>query len=145
MTQLQDPVIKELQVGNFCQSIATLYPELKWDIQVPSYLTLRADENMLRQVFINLTKNAIEADAKTIGFEYDKKEEVILISNDGHVIPNDVAREIFIPFFTTKQSGSGIGLSLSRQMLLKQGLILSLAEHPKRGFNVTFVLEKDRT
>lgn len=144
MTQLQEPVLKDLEVCNFCQSIAALYSELKWEIQVPSYVKLLADESMLRQVFINLTKNAIEADAKTIGIEYDENHDSLLISNDGHIIPDDVAREIFIPFFTTKHSGSGIGLSLSRQILMKQGLILSLTEHPKRGFNVTFILEKDK-
>lgn len=144
LTQLQEPVLKDLEVNTFCQSIASLYSDLKWDIQVNASVKLRADESMLRQVFINLTKNAIEADAKTIGIEYIEKQDALLISNDGHVIPDDVAREIFIPFFTTKHSGSGIGLSLSRQILLKQGLILSLAEHPKRGFNVTFLLEKDK-
>ncbi len=144
MTQLQEPVFKELEVDGFCQSIAALYSDLKWEIKVPSIVKLRADESMLRQVFINLTKNAIEADAKTIGIEYVEKQDALLISNDGHVIPDDVAREIFIPFFTTKHSGSGIGLSLSRQILLKQGLILSLADHPKRGYNVTFILEKDK-
>lgn len=141
MTQLQEPVFKELDVRIFCQSIASLYSDLNWEIQVPISVMLRADESMLRQVFINLTKNAIEAEAKHIGIEYVEKQGKLLISNDGHIIPDDVAREIFIPFFTTKQSGSGIGLSLSRQILLKQGLILSLAEHPKRGYNVTFLLE----
>ena len=145
MTQLQDPVIKDLDINIFCQSISSLYSELNWDIKVPLSVKWKADDNMLRQVFINLTKNAIEADAKSIGIEYVEKHDVLLISNDGHSIPDDVAREIFIPFFTTKNSGSGIGLSLSRQLLLKQGLILRLSEHLKRGYNVTFVLEKDRT
>ena len=63
-------------------------------------------------------------------------------SNDGHVIPLDVAQEIFVPFFTTKQTGSGIGLSLSRQILMMQGMTISLAEHPLRGYNVTFLIEK---
>lgn len=144
MTQLQEPVFKELDVRIFCQSIASLYSHLTWEIKVPVNIKLRADENMLRQVFINLTKNAMEAEAKSIGIEYVEKSGKLLISNDGHVIPDDVAREIFIPFFTTKHSGSGIGLSLSRQILLKQGLILSLADHPRRGYNVTFILEKDK-
>ncbi len=141
MTQLQDPKIKDMPLFSFCQSIETLYSQLKWIIEVPQDKTIRADESMLRQVFINLIKNAIEADAKTIGINYDYKKSALLISNDGHVIPDDIAREIFIPFFTTKQTGSGIGLSLSRQMLLKQGLILSLSQHPTRGYNVTFLLE----
>lgn len=144
MTQLQEPVFTELEVANFFQSIAALYSDLKWEIKVPVSVKLRADESMLRQVFINLTKNVIEADARSIGIEYVENQCALLISNDGHVIPDDVAREIFVPFFTTKHSGSGIGLSLSRQILLKQGLILSLADHPKRGYNVTFILEKDK-
>ena len=65
------------------------------------------------------------------------------ISNDGHVIPDDVAREIFIPFFTTKSTGSGIGLSLSRQILMKQRLSLSLREIPVDGYNVTFEMESE--
>ena len=97
---------------------------------------------MLRQVLINIVKNAIEAEAKTIGIEANAQKG-IFVSNDGHVIPLDVAQEIFIPFFTTKQKGSGIGLSLSRQILMKQGMTLSLAESPLRGYNVTFVIERN--
>lgn len=168
MTQLQEPVLKDLDVSTLVNSIIGLYPELKWEIDLPSQLNLRADESLIRQVFINLIKNAIEAEAKTIGIKYLESfgpgissssfrkgspeskysstqfSGKLLISNDGHCIPDDVAREIFIPFFTTKQRGSGIGLSLSRQILLMQGLILSLADHPIRGYNVTFILENDK-
>lgn len=174
MTQLQEPVMTNLNLDAFCRSIASLYSDLKWEIEVPPGVVLRADESLLRQVFINLVKNAIEANAKTIGIKYiepadgrpsnsssrtshyyseamDRKHSSatrfgkLLISNDGHIIPDDVAREIFIPFFTTKQRGSGIGLSLSRQILLMQGLLLSLADHPTRGYNVTFILESDKS
>lgn len=161
MTQLQEPVIKDIDLFAFCQGIASLYRGLKWEIEVPADLKLRADDGLLRQVFINLVKNAVEAGAKAIGIKYEgasDKRSVnagagvagcaflgkLLISNDGHVIPDDVAREIFIPFFTTKQTGSGIGLSLSRQILLMQGMILSLAAHPIRGYNATFILERDK-
>ncbi len=161
MTQLQEPVLRDIELSSFCRSIESLYGEINWVIDVPSGVRLRADENLLRQVFINLSKNAIEAEARTIGIRYKvpsvlQKENklsrtsvteafgALLISNDGHVISDDMAREIFIPFFTTKSSGSGIGLSLSRQILLMQGMILRLAEHPESGYNVSFVLEKDR-
>jgi nitrogen-specific signal transduction histidine kinase len=53
-----------------------------------------------------------------------------------------VAREIFVPFFTTKQTGSGIGLALARLMMHKQGMNLSLAEQPVPGFRTTFVISK---
>lgn len=151
LTQLQEPVIADVNMLEFCKRIASLYPDLQWNIDIPADFILSADENLLRQVFINLTKNAIEATAKTIGISKSSSltgeglgERLGLsFSNDGHVIPLDVAQEIFIPFFTTKQSGSGIGLSLSRQILMMQGMTLSLAENPLRGYNVTFLIQKN--
>ncbi len=148
LTQLQEPVKKDVSLATFLSSIATLYPELTWRIDVPSTLIWQADEDMLRQVFINLVKNAIEADAKTIGIDWESKADAssvgrLYVSNNGRTIPDEVAREIFIPFFTTKSSGSGIGLSLSRQILLRQGLLLSLKERPLRNYNVSFVIDKD--
>ncbi len=171
LTQLQEPVMAEVNMLKFAQSIAALYPDLRWDIDIPADMTLQADENLLRQVFINLVKNAIEAEAKAIGLGLapsplplwgsalkqrgngtvalpkrgsgEGASWALFFSNDGHVIPLDVQQEIFIPFFTTKPTGTGIGLSLSRQILMKQGMTLSLAESPHRGYNVTFVIEKN--
>lgn len=154
LTQLQEPVIADVNMLSFCKQIATLYPQLQWNIDIPADFVLQADENLLRQVFINLTKNAIEAEAKAISLTPipspmrgetslgGRFEGGLFFSNDGHVIPLDVAQEIFIPFFTTKQTGTGIGLSLSRQILMRQGMTISLAENPLRGYNVTFVIEK---
>ncbi|MBD5419771.1 MAG: HAMP domain-containing histidine kinase, partial [Bacteroides sp.] len=139
MTQLQAPVMRDIDFAAFSRSIASLYPELKWEIDGPADMTLRADEDLFRQVFINIVKNAKEADARKIGIRYC--DSSISISNDGHVIPDDVAREIFIPFFTTKPEGSGIGLSMSRQVLMGQGYLLRLAEHSEKNYNVTFILE----
>ena len=52
----------------------------------------------------------------------------------------EVAREVFVPFFTTKKSGSGIGLPLSRQMMMAQDGDLSLAERPVPSYSTTFIL-----
>ena len=120
--------------------MAALYPHLAWHVEVPPDATLRADAAMLRQVLINLVKNAAEAGAATIDLRWDGR---LYVSNDGHAIPDDVAREIFVPFFTTKAAGSGIGLSMSRQMLVRQGLSLMLRERPLSGYNVTFVIESE--
>lgn len=138
LTQLQEPILEDVNMLDFVNSIAALYPEITWKTEIPSTLIFKADGKLLRQVFINLTKNAIEAGANTMGIKWDDK---LYISNNGRTIPDDVAQEIFIPFFTTKTTGSGIGLSLSRQILLMQKMILTLAEHPLRGYNVTFVID----
>lgn len=139
LTQLQEPVLENMNVLEFINSVAALYPEVTWNIEIPSDLVFRADGNLLRQVFINLIKNAIEAGANTIGISWNDR---LFISNNGQTISDEVAREIFIPFFTTKTTGSGIGLSLSRQILMMQNMLLTLAEHPLRGYNVTFIIDR---
>ena len=139
LTQLQVPVITRLPLAPFIETVKALYPKLSWHVSLPYDCTIEADENMLRQVFINLIKNAIEANATSIDIRYRKN--VLYVSNDGDPIPADVAREIFIPFFTTKPSGTGIGLSLSRQMLMMQDINLSITDNPMPGYHVTFQME----
>lgn len=154
LTQLQEPILRSINLLAFCNNISSLYPTLTWNIEIPEKLFINADEHLLRQVFINIVKNAVEAEAKSIGIRHiaalqtQKHDDTtfckLQISNDGRTIPDEVAREVFIPFFTTKQQGSGIGLSLSRQILMMQKFTLSLKEHPIRGYNVTFEIESDR-
>lgn len=140
LTQLQEPILVDVDLLAFSHTVATLYPDITWHLEVPPSVIIKADENLLRQVFINLTKNAIEAGARKMCVKWDGR---IRISNDGHVIPEAARREIFIPFFTTKQLGSGIGLSLSREILMMQDMVLTLADIPVYGYNVTFVIEKE--
>lgn len=141
LTQLQPPVMGEVRLSALCQSVAAMYPQLTWRVDIPAGLVVRADEQLLRQVLINLVKNAVEAEAVTIGLKW---EGSLFVSNDGHAIPADVAREIFIPFFTTKSSGTGIGLSLSRQILLMQHMMLTLKDTPLQGYTTTFVISPER-
>lgn len=140
LTQLQKAEIKDINLFLFVEGIKALYPNVTWKTNINDTTTISVDENLLRQVFINIIKNAIEADAKTIEIRY-KADRAIEISNDGTPIPPDVRRDIFVPFFTTKTTGNGIGLSLSRQLLLLQNLSLSLAETPQNGYHVTYIIE----
>lgn len=83
-------------------------------------LMIYADEAQISQILINLIKNALQADAKhiCISAAMGKDDEVIIrVSNDGAPIPVPAQEQIFVPFYTTKQDGSGIGLSLARQIM----------------------------
>ena len=83
-------------------------------------LMIYADEGQISQILINLIKNALQADAKHIDItaQMGKDDEVVVqVANDGEPIPVSAQEQIFIPFFTTKKEGSGIGLSLARQIM----------------------------
>lgn len=137
LTELQEPVIEELGVAGFIDGVKALYPDLDWRVSVPGSVTMSVDGNMLRQVMMNLVKNAVEAGASRIDVRWN---DGLWVSNDGSPIPADIGREIFVPFFTTKKGGSGIGLSLSRQMMVRQGRELRLAERSVPGCAVSFVI-----
>ena len=102
------------------------FPNITINVSVePSDLIVYADENLISQVVLNLLKNAMQA----IGSEqedglievkaYCNEEEAVLIevSNNGPVIPQEEAEHIFVPFFTTKEGGSGIGLSIVKKII----------------------------
>ena len=83
-------------------------------------LMIYADEGQISQILINLVKNALQAGAKRIDItaKMGKDDDVIIqVANDGEPIPVAAQEQIFIPFYTTKKEGSGIGLSISRQIM----------------------------
>lgn len=139
MTQLQEPVITNVCLKKFILNLKALYPTIKWEIQIPETVSVEADEMLLRQVFVNITKNAIEAQAKRVNITWQAPS--LHISNDGTPILPEVRRDIFVPFYTTKSTGTGIGLALSRQIMTMQGCALRLVEKADAGYHVTFVLD----
>ena len=83
-------------------------------------LMIYADEGQISQILINLIKNALQAGAKHIDISarMGKEDDVIIqVTNDGAPIPVSAQEQIFVPFYTTKKEGSGIGLSLARQIM----------------------------
>ena len=116
----------------------------------PKDLIVYADESLIAHVVTNLLKNAVEAIKEKESTEvsedklafirikaYANEQEAIVIdvTNNAGIIPDDIAAHIFIPFFTTKEEGSGIGLSLSRQIMRVSGGTLSL--HQDKEENTT--------
>ena len=116
----------------------------------PKDLIVYADESLIAHVVTNLLKNAVEAIKEKESTEvsedkhafirikaYANEQEAIVIdvTNNAGIIPDDIAAHIFIPFFTTKKEGSGIGLSLSRQIMRVSGGTLSL--HQNKEENTT--------
>ena len=103
----------------------------------PENLELSADEQLIEQVLINLIKNAIQALDKTenprieLNAFVDLNGKIIIqmIDNGQGILP-EVLDKIFVPFFTTKPKGSGIGLSLSRQILRLHGGTLTAHSNP---------------
>lgn len=144
MSELEKPVLAEVPLCPMLAELQKTYQQLTWTINVPADTIVHADKGMLRQILMNLTKNAIEAEATNIIIEKTTPQSsspiTLLIGNDGKPIPAENRQSLFVPFFTTKRTGSGIGLSLSRRMMIQQGGMLDLAEKNLPGCHVTFVL-----
>jgi signal transduction histidine kinase len=108
-------------------------------------MLLHADENLVGRVLNNLLKNAVEAIGdgrngwvEVRAFINEREDVVIEVTDSGDPIPPEVEERIFIPFFTTKSGGSGIGLSISRQIMRLSGGTLTLSTRPNTTFVMTF-------
>ncbi len=109
----------------------------------PDDLVLLADEKQISQVMVNLVRNAFQATEEvenprvriSSGLEKSGHPR-ITISDNGPGIPADIMDKIFIPFFTTKEKGSGIGLSLSRQIMQMHGGSLKVSSVPGASTSV---------
>ncbi len=129
--------VRVLTADKVAESNATfLYEEKSDDILI------YADAGQISQIMVNLVKNAIQAGATVVRIEasIDWSEKVVIrISNNGTPIPPEAADQIFVPFYTTKPDGSGIGLSLSRQIMRLHNGTIALERSDKKM--TTFVME----
>ncbi|WP_314695173.1 ATP-binding protein [Tannerella forsythia] len=152
-THIPTPQPTLFYVGRFIERMTQLashhhasHIAIQTDIR-PDNLILYADEDLIGQVVLNLLKNAIQA----IGPDHpdgqimvrascNSNESIVIeISNNGPAIPPEEAEHIFTPFFTTKEGGSGIGLSVARQIMRLSGGSISLKSNAS-NHRTTFVL-----
>lgn len=137
LTRVAAPIRKSFMVSELVERVFQLaapYTEpagvqTSFVEKTPDVL-LWADENQISQILVNLVKNAVQAGATLveISVSLDYLENTIIeVSNNGNPISRESQEEIFIPFYTTKQDGTGIGLSLSRQIMRLHGGSLTLS------------------
>ena len=138
LTQMQRPMRTAVDLSTFAARMQATHPSLTWKTEIPRATMVHTDAQMLTQVVLNLVKNAVEAGATAVCLQWAGSS--LLVSNNGRNIPAEVARNIFIPFFTTKSQGSGIGLPLSRQLMIHQGGDLALLDTPVAGYHVSFCI-----
>ncbi len=152
-TTIPQPRLSEVQAQTLVRNVAAL---VQPDVQQrgisltltlpPNPVLLQADAGQIEMVLLNLLKNAIEAltnsPAPTVQIEVTQTDgrTVIQIADNGPGIEPEAMERIFIPFFTTKKTGSGIGLSLSRQMMQLHGGQLKVESEAGKGstFRLTF-------
>ena len=144
------PVKKAIMVEELINKMFSLNSQMVSDAgAVCSYradepdLMIYVDEGQVSQILINLVKNAVQAGARhiTITGRMGQDDEVILlVSNDGEPISPESQEQIFVPFFTTKAQGSGIGLSISRQIMRNHNgsIELTHSDSSETTFCLTF-------
>ena len=154
LIKIPQPVFQAFDIDDWLEQLTILFAErlradqIELDIVVEKALNeIYADKNLINQVVVNLINNAIDAlqqieDQRKIAIELIANREnrvLIKISNNGPAIPEEILEKIFIPFFTTKENGSGIGLSLSRQIMRSLKGTISVVSNEQEG--TVFTLE----
>ncbi len=146
-SRLPEPVLQKVEVESFFESLNLFFKEdmtnygidFKVDL-ADTTLCIHADSKLFEQAFINLIRNATEAlkDQESgvielkAGMDVDRKV-ALSISDNGPGIPVEIQSQIFIPFFTTKRGGSGIGLSLVRKVVSMSGGSITFQSEPGGG------------
>ena len=135
LTRIKTPERTTFPVGELFEHITGLYPQ----VQTQGEGLLTADRSQLEQVIINLIRNAYESGATEVEIIINNDNE-IRVKDNGSGMSIDVLGHAFIPFFTTKPTGTGIGLSLCRQIILKHGGTITVDSQEGEGTTFTIKL-----
>ena len=147
LTRLPEPSLAEMAVQTWIHHCAGLETRLSIEVLPGPERVLAADRSQLDQLLINLISNAVEASLEThpdatgcviLSWKIRGPHLHVWIDDDGPGLPAD--KDLFIPFFTTKPEGSGIGLALSRQIAEAHGGELSLANRKEGGCRALLLL-----
>jgi two-component system nitrogen regulation sensor histidine kinase NtrY len=154
ISKIPEPVLVSFSVNDWVEQLEIAFSGImdKWGIHFQKSIDktikkINADKNLLNQVMINLFNNAIEAMSEIKGERiislkvglYKQNKVVIKLINNGPYIPPDIQEKIFVPFFTTKKNGSGIGLSISQEIIKMHQGSLSMISVPDN--HTSFIIE----
>ncbi len=152
ISKLPPPVLTDLRIKELFGRISVLLEPMIRELKVelitmskPENHIIHADEKLVEQVLINLVKNALEALTRThepsiILESYSTGDRhIIRVKDNGKGIPPDMMENIFIPFFTTKEGGSGIGLTFARQVMKLHHGNIRVSSESGNGTTVTLV------
>ena len=143
-----EPVIdrKRFEAAPFAQEMARLFaaewPGVALDLELsPPAFSIDADPDLMAQAMINLLRNAAEAssahaEAPRVSLRFERTgngETLVTVSDNGPGVPLDLRRDIFLPFFTTRANGTGVGLNLVRQIVFAHGGTIEIREGPEGG------------
>jgi len=144
--QFEEVSVNDL-LNECARELKTLFTERKIELNMRldgADLQIRADTRMLRQAFLNLLRNAAEAipseqDTREVAVQQSTEPDWILISihDSGPGIDPLDLQNIFIPFFTTKSGGHGVGLALAHRVITEHGGTLTVANDPAGGATFT--------
>jgi nitrogen fixation/metabolism regulation signal transduction histidine kinase len=154
ITRLAPPEKKRIQLADMFDTVVRLAKaecprdDIRFSIEVsPSELDVYADRDLLEPVLINLLRNAWQATSSvdkalvTIKGRLNRRHNVVIeVADNGKGVPANVASKIFVPFFTTKEGGSGVGLALARQVMIAHGGFIRVGDNDAGGatFSLTF-------
>jgi signal transduction histidine kinase len=154
ISRMAPPEKKRVRLGDLFESVGKLaraeWPDSRIDFSIdvmPTELDVYADRDLLEPVLLNLLRNAwqstvnIKTPKIVLQGRLNKRSNVVIeVSDNGPGVPDAIAKKIFVPFFTTKESGSGVGLALARQVMIAHGGFIRLSSNNAGGatFSLTF-------
>lgn len=153
LTRLAPPVKKQIQIEALFEGVSRLAladcptDSVALETTVtPRGLEVNADSDLLEPVLLNLLRNAWQASVGSkqariiLSSRLNRRGHVIIeVSDNGPGVPADISRKIFVPFFTTKEGGSGVGLALTRQVMIAHGGFVTLEESEDGGAKFSLI------
>jgi nitrogen fixation/metabolism regulation signal transduction histidine kinase len=153
ITRMAPPERRRIRLDELFESAARLagaeWPDsasrLQWLVEPPG-LDVFADRDLLEPVLLNLLRNAMlattnvdDAQIRLLGRLNRRGHVTIVVSDNGPGVPDELARKVFVPFFTTRKGGSGVGLALARQVMIAHKGFIRLDHNESGGARFTLI------